>query len=320
MKKCIFYMLALIMPVCSSFGQNSGKGFSFQAVARNADGSVRSEQQVELGISIYPTNEKTALLYSETHQASTDKFGVFSLIIGQGTYASGSAANFSEIDFSQVNAWLNVVLKEGGQDIEIAHSPLLSVPYSESSKEADNGMPIGAIISYAGAVPDNSDDITVYGCAGTWRLCNGAAYDPAEFTSLHMVLNDAWGTNRLPDLRGVFLRGTNYTASDTYRDPDATGRYKRGTDGNTGNEVGSFQSFAMQNVIGKVGEFNDYAAIKDGTSTGPFYDNQYGSGTGIGAGSGDFYRAVYFDLSRSAKTSTETRPANAAVNFIIRVK
>jgi hypothetical protein len=319
MKRYVVFFAFVILLSSVLTAQNSGKGFNFQAVARNADGSIQSEQEVQLSISIYPTDEKTAVLYRESHTVTTDKFGVFSLVIGKGVYQAGSAASFEEIDFSLVNAWLNVVLKEGGNDVEIAHAPLLSVPYAETSKQADNGMPIGAIIPYAGAVPDNSDDITVYGCAGTWRLCNGAEYDPMEFTSLHLVLNDTWGTHRLPDLRGVFLRGTNYTAADAYADPDAAARDRRGTDDNVGNEVGSFQSDAMQNVTGTIGEFNTYAAFK-GTSTGPFKNTWIRVNEGIGSGSDDSYHKIDFDLSRSARTSTESRPLNANVNFIIRVK
>ena len=319
MKKCILFITSLLLLTSGLMGQNSGKGFNFQAVARNSDGSIQSEQAVQLSISIYPTDEKTAVLYQENHTVNTDKFGVFSLVIGKGAYEAGSASNFEEIDFSLVNAWLNVVLKEGGNDIEIAHAPLLSVPYAESAVQADNGMPIGAIIPYAGAVADNTDDITVYGCKGTWRLCNGAEYDPLEFTSLQLVLNDAWGTNRLPDLRGTFLRGTNYTASDAYADPDVAARDRRGTDDNAGNEVGSFQSFAMQNVTGKLGDFNSFANTPS-LATNPFYHEWVSRTTGIGSGSSDTWYAIKFDLSRSAKTSTETRPTNASVNFIIRVK
>jgi hypothetical protein len=319
MKKSILISVLVFLLTSVLMGQNSGRGFNFQAVARNSDGSIKSEQTIQLSISIYPSEEKNALLYQENHTVNTDKFGVFSLVIGKGVYEAGSASKFEEIDFSAISAYLNVVLKEGGNDIEIVHAPLLSVPYAEYSTQADNGMPIGAIIPYAGAVSDNSDDITVYGCKGTWRLCNGAEYDPAEFTSLHLVLNDAWGTNRLPDLRGTFIRGTNYSASDSYKDPEASGRVSR-FDGNTGNQVGSFQSDAMQNVTGTIGNFNKYAALH-GTSTGPFYRTDQSNDTGIGSGNTDPYTRVDFDLSRStARTSTETRPLNANVNFIIRVK
>jgi hypothetical protein len=319
MKKSILFFASAFLIIPFLMGQNSGKGFNFQAVARNADGSIQSEQEIQLTISIYPTDEKTAVLYRENHTLNTDKFGVFSLVIGKGVYQAGSAANFAEIDFSVVNAWFNVVLKVGGNDIEIAHSPLLSVPYAESAAQADNGMPIGAIITYAGAVADNTDDITVYGCKGTWRLCNGAEYDPMEFTHLHLVLNDAWGTNRLPDLRGTFLRGTNYTASDGFADPEIAARDRRGTNDNVGNEVGSFQLDAMQNVTGKLGEFNTFANTPS-LATNPFYHQWVPRTTGIGSGSSDPWNAILFDLSRSARTSTETRPQNANVNFIIRVK
>lgn len=320
MKKSIVISVLVFLLTSGLMGQNSGKGFNFQAVARNSDGSVKSEQAVQLSISIYPSEEKNALLYQENHNANTDKFGVFSLVIGKGVYAAGSASKLEDIDFSTVSAYLNVVLKEGGNDIEIVHAPLLSVPYAEHSVQADNGMPIGAIIPYAGAVADNTDNITVYGCKGTWRLCNGAEYDPAEFTSLHLVLNNAWGTNRLPDLRGTFIRGTNYSASDGYKDPDASGRVSR-FDGNTGNQVGSYQSDAIQNVTGTIGKFNTYAAIH-GTSDGPFYRESVSpKETGIGSGTTDSYESVKFDLSKStARITSETRPKNANVNFIIRVK
>lgn len=301
MKKSVLIIAAVLLLTSGLMGQNTGKGFNFQAVARHSDGSIQSEQTVQLSISIYPTEEKTALLYQEHHTVNTDKFGVFSLTIGKGVYAGGSASDFKDIDFSLADAYLNVVLKEGGDDIEIAHDPLLSVPYSESSAQADNGMPIGAIITYAGAVNDNTDNVTVYGCKGTWRLCNGAEYDPLEFTSLHLVLNDAWGTNRLPDLRGVFLRGTNYTASDAYSDPDITDRDRRGADDNVGNQVGSFQDDEFESHT----HTNKTTFIVDGAA---------------GRFSGGSWGAYSANPAINNTGGNETRSKNAYVNFIIRVK
>lgn len=319
MKKQITSLFLLFLGIALATGQNSGKGFNFQAVARNSDGSIQSEQTVELRISIYPAFEKTAVLYSENNAAMTDNFGVFSLVVGNGVYQSGSAASFDQIDFSQVDAYMNVVLLSGNDEVEILHSPLLSVPYAESAVQADNGMPVGAILPYAGEVPDNSDSITVYGCKGTWRLCNGAEYDPLEYVSLHLVLNNAWGTNRLPDLRGTFMRGANQLADDAFSDPDALARSRRYDGGNIGNAVGSVQSFAMENVEGTIGFFNRYAAYK-GSPTAPFSYRAAGSNTGIGSGQSDQYWHIDFDLSLAASTSSETRPSNAYVNYIIRVK
>ena len=117
MKKCILLLTSVLLLATGLTGQNSGKGFNFQAVARNADGSVQSAQVVQLSIGIYPTDEETAVLYQENHTVTTDKFGVFSLVIGKGIYEAGSAASFEDIDFSQVDAWIDVVLKDGGNNI-----------------------------------------------------------------------------------------------------------------------------------------------------------------------------------------------------------
>lgn len=308
MKKAITIGLLVFLVSAGLFGQNSGKGFNFQAVARNSDGSVKAEQRVQLLIRIYPTQEKTGVLYAENCEVSTDKFGVFSLIVGKGIYLEGSAPAFEDINFSQDDAYLNVALKEGSTETEIVHAPMLSVPYAESSIQADNGMPIGAIIPYAGMVPDNSDNITVYGCKGTWRLCNGAVYDNTIFTDLHRVLNNAWGTDRLPDLRGVFLRGTSYEASDTFSDPETNDRTNRNPDGNTGNKVGSFQ----------------------GDETGPhdhsYQDKSWPVRTQVATAGNQWVVNTESGTPPATESITgtyaggESRPKNANVNFIIRVK
>ncbi len=307
MKKTIFFGLLIILGITGLMGQNSGKGFNFQAVARNSDGSVKAEQAVELTITIYPTAEKNAALYMETDSTTTDKFGVFSLIIGKGDYTGGSVASFDAINFGDITAYLNIMLQEGGSDIEIVHAPLLSVPYAESSTQADNGLPIGSIIPYAGEVPDNTDNVTVVGCKGTYKLCNGQAYDEAEFLLLDQVLNGAWGENLLPDLRGVFLRGTNLGATDEdYIDPDTDVRAAR-YGGNTGNQVGSFQ---QDTII---------------SHSHPYMDKYKKNNVAIhnGAGSGETVADDPFgDYPRTTSNTggKETRPVNANVNFIIRVK
>lgn len=308
MKKITSVCVLVILMTFELLAQNSGKGFNFQAVARNSDGSVKATQAIELKITIYPAAAKSAALYIESSTTNTDKFGVFSLIIGKGTYIGGSKTSFGEINFADVSAYLNVMLKDGGSDIEIVHAPLLSVPYAETSTEADNGLPIGSIIPYAGEVPDNTDDITVFGCKGTWKLCNGQTYDETEFQMLDQVLNGAWGDNLLPDLRGVFLRGTNYTANDDFRDPESDNRGAR-NDGNTGNKVGSYQ---WDEVGPHQHDFKD--------SYRP--NNQDVDGDGGIPADENVADDARTELSKTTDPNggLETRPKNANVNFIIRVK
>jgi hypothetical protein len=115
----------------------------------------------------------------------------------------------------------------------------------------------------------------------------------------------------------VSLRGVSGESEDGFADPDSASRISRHTGGAIGNSVGSFQMDAMQNVTGVVGDFNTYAAIH-GNTTGPFWRTWVYSSTGIGSGSSDSYHRVSFDLSRSARTSSETHTKNAYVNYIIK--
>jgi hypothetical protein len=143
-----------------------------------------------------------------------------------------------------------------------------------------------------------------------------------EYPDLFEAIGTCWGSPtaemfNVPDLRGVSLRGVSGGSSDGFSDPDSATRISRHPGGAFGNQVGSYQQDALQNVTGVVGDFNTYAAIH-GNTTGPFNATWVYKSTGIGSGSSDNYHRVDFDLSRVARTSPETRPRNAYVNFIVK--
>lgn len=168
--------------------------------------------------------------------------------------------------------------------------------------------PVGTILPFAGDTAP----------AG-WLLCNGTLYSTTTYAALFNVVGNRFGSTgagsfNVPDFRGRFLRGRDNSAG---RDPDRAARTAMSAGGVIGDNVGSVQGDALQNVTGVIGEFDTYAAIH-GTSTGPFARAAAGTQTGIGSGSGDAYVSVSMDLSRSARTSSETRPANANVNYIIK--
>ena len=55
-------------------------------------------------------------------------------------------------------------------------------------------FPTGSIIAYFGLTPPSQD----------WLLCNGQEFDPTDYYLLYYFLN----TNKVPDLRGCFIRGS----------------------------------------------------------------------------------------------------------------
>lgn len=91
--------ILLIIAACfySFISMAQSPGFHYQGAAKKIDGTVISEKNITLNISILSKNPES-LFYTENHQVKTDRDGRFSLIVG------GGAAEFGS--FAQVN-WMN---------------------------------------------------------------------------------------------------------------------------------------------------------------------------------------------------------------------
>lgn len=190
-------------------------------------------------------------------------------------------------------------------------------------------VPVGTVCPFAGQVdPVSGDPNNVWastGCssqnakAGTlnpaiplnrveaadWMLCDGRYLAPSAYPELFAVLGFLYGKRatdgafRLPDYRGLFLRGVD---AGSGMDPDASQRV--GPEGNsTSSGVGSLQCAAMQDHT------HTYKVILQATT----------SGQGNAAG-----QATTTDTTsspdRPALISTETRAKNIAVNYIIKYR
>lgn len=152
-------------------------------------------------------------------------------------------------------------------------------------------VPAGTVAAYAG------DKLP----AG-WLWCDGTEYDVSKFPALAAAIGKAHGSTdparfRVPDYRGRFLRGVDAGAK---RDPDATRRAPMASGGNRGDAVGTVQGdqfAAHQHDIGR--------------SSG-----SHPEGTGnFQAGNSDLARGI---VRTTPAGGSETRPANASVNWIIR--
>ena len=72
--------------------------FNYQAVLRDGSGNVKANVTATIQISILQGSETGTILYTETHQISTNNLGLVNLQIGSGTIVSG---NFAAIDWSK---------------------------------------------------------------------------------------------------------------------------------------------------------------------------------------------------------------------------
>ena len=148
------------------FIANWGLGFAqapqainYQAIARDLGGVEISNKTIGIKINIRTGSSSGPVVYSETHQATTNQYGLYTLKIGKGSVGSGT---FSGISWSTGNQWLEIAIDINGGTNYLAAgvSELLSVPYALYAESSNSVGPTGP----AGPAGAN-------GAAGT----NGAA-------------------------------------------------------------------------------------------------------------------------------------------------
>ena len=107
MKKLYLPIILAISLFASSLvsAQVAPQGINYQAVARDASGNPIGTQSISIEFQIRQTTSGGTVVYDETHSKTTNQFGLFSAIIGQGSVVSGT---FSAINWSSINYFLEV--------------------------------------------------------------------------------------------------------------------------------------------------------------------------------------------------------------------
>nr|NQU89340.1 hypothetical protein [Bacteroidota bacterium] len=135
-------LLILIMGLISVFSHaQAPQTFSYQAVARDNSGNVLANTNVSFQIGVLQSSASGTIVYSETHNSTTNGFGSVNLEIGNGIVVSGV---FSDIDWGNSNYFLQVEMDEtGGTNYQLmGTTQLLSVPYAlhaETTANPDDG-------------------------------------------------------------------------------------------------------------------------------------------------------------------------------------
>lgn len=181
--------------------------------------------------------------------------------------------------------------------------------------------PVGSIVAFAGDTSNIPDG---------WLLCDGSSISQSSYPELFGAIGMVWGGSgtdfNLPDLRGRFLRGTDLGAGN---DADASSRTPSNSGGNTGDAVGTVQD---ENFKSHSHAINDPGHDHDYNNSGTFNRLLRYSGantsddedlsanepdvTSIGSPLDILNSATGISILNSG--GSETRPVNAAVNFIIK--
>jgi len=126
MKKLI--SLALILFVRSVLLAQTPTGFSYQAVLRNAEGQVLSNQSATVRVAL-TNSDGTLSHYSETHAITTSAQGLASFVIGCGQDKTG---NLSTTPWSSQPIFFNIEIKLSGASAFtlLGRQQLQAVPYA----------------------------------------------------------------------------------------------------------------------------------------------------------------------------------------------
>lgn len=300
MKKLNLMLTVMLLSMLFGMAQETPRGFNFQAVARNDDGSPKANTSLDVIFGIFPDDASIIPVYKEKHTVTTDQFGVFSTTIGSGIPETGT---FADIPFQDHDCELAVWQLQDEVEVLITRTRLLSVPYAKTALHADYAsqafFPAGMIVPFAGP----QENIPV-----GWILCDGSAISRTDYVNLFNAIGTSWGsgdgtsTFNIPDLRGVFLRGVDYSRN---LDQDKNSRSASKSGGNTGNNVGSFQP---ENYHSHTHQYYDYYWY-DGGNVPEF-------GTPGGDEVGERRQVERTSVSAGGN---ETRPDNVYVNYIIKL-
>lgn len=162
-----------------------------------------------------------------------------------------------------------------------------------------SALPVGVPVPWPSATPPTG-----------WLKCNGAAFSAEEYPELAK----AYPTNKLPDLRGEFIRGW-----DDGRGMD-TGRAILSAQGDAiRNIYGEFKTVNTENysIWESVGSFKG-AVVPLNPSTNNSYFSLIRSMVTERTDGSVYPKVIGLDASRIVPTANENRPRNIAFNYIVR--
>ncbi|MFN6039805.1 MAG: hypothetical protein ACK452_15140, partial [Bacteroidota bacterium] len=170
MRSLFLFFILFALSVCVK--AQVPQKINYQAVARNASGSLISNQQIGVKFTIRSGSFSGSVVYEEQTTSTTNQFGLFTSQIGTGTSTIGQ---FSSIAWGVGNLFIEVSIDpSGGTNFStVSNSEFVSVPYALYSKYAENSV-AGKSINWLGmftSVPGPVDTLDAY-----YNLTNGISF------------------------------------------------------------------------------------------------------------------------------------------------
>ncbi|KAB2870391.1 MAG: hypothetical protein F9K37_05970 [Bacteroidales bacterium] len=154
-----FIVLFCLIVILGSLSAQNHQGFSYQAVIRDSDGKILSNQSGTIKASLV-SNDSTINYYTEEHSVTSNSFGLVTISIGNGNITSGV---FDEVPWGKEQIRLNIQVKlnQATSFTDLGIQALQSVPYAlhaantkeiESSPTATDDEPIFVVRNKEGKI------------------------------------------------------------------------------------------------------------------------------------------------------------------------
>ena len=171
----ILTLLSFLLLLTTAHAQ-APQGIPYQAAARNSSGAVIASTAISVRFTIRDSVTTGVIKYRETHSATTDANGMFSVNVGQGTPTSGT---FAGINWAKNAKFMQVELDPAGgrSYIDMGTQQMMSVPYSLNS---------GSLKLVVSATGD-----TLFSGSGAYVIIPGISAANSALPSLGPIVNIA---------------------------------------------------------------------------------------------------------------------------------
>jgi hypothetical protein len=191
MKRFILLVFSILLTFTVAMSQD---GINYQGAATDANGDELTNQSISIRASVLSTSANGNLEWEETHSTTTDQFGLFNVVIGQGTNTTnGATATFDEMDWGSANHFIKIEMDAtGGTNYAmIGTTQMMSVPYALYAKSAgiDSAMLANMIGSSGGGMGGGCDYKFPEGIGESiaWDLSNGNDYTVPTGKNLFII-------------------------------------------------------------------------------------------------------------------------------------
>ncbi len=128
------FILPVLMTAFIIAQAQAPQGINYQAVLYNSSGLPVANATIDVKAGILSDTIAPVILWEELHSSvKTNGNGVFNVIVGTGTKQSGTAATFSDVNWSTSPLFLKIQINYQGSWKYMGTSKLWSVPYALSS-------------------------------------------------------------------------------------------------------------------------------------------------------------------------------------------